>query len=58
MTPNRSEPTRCRIKGCPVVGHFAAHDNRCPLHRGSEWDTPVRPTLAQQWEVDNEGGTP
>ena len=49
---DRGPVTRCRIKGCVVVGHFAAYDDRCPMHRGLEWDTPRKPNLTEQWEID------
>ena len=56
MTPNRSEPTRCRIRGCVCIGFFAAFDDRCPMHRGSEWDPPRTPTTAEFLTADDNGG--
>lgn len=55
MTPNRSTPVRCAYRGCPCIGHFAAYDGRCPMHRTPEFDTPHPPTLAQAWDVDDGG---
>lgn len=30
---DRGPVTRCRIRGCPFLGHFAAYGGRCPMHR-------------------------
>lgn len=54
MTPNRAPVTRCRIRGCIVVGHFGAHDGRCPMHRSDEYDTARPASLDQQWIADRE----
>lgn len=56
MTPDRGPVTRCRIRGCIVLGHFGAFDGRCPLHRGGEWDDPRPPTVAQKWAADADAG--
>ena len=38
---DRGPVTRCRIRGCVVVGHFAGYDGRCPMHRGPDFDDPI-----------------
>ncbi len=49
MTPNRSTPVRCTYRGCPVIGHFAAYEGRCPMHRTPEFAPPRKPTLEESW---------
>jgi hypothetical protein len=40
---------RCAIPACPLIGRWDEGE-RCPLHRDTE--PPRRPSLAEQWEVD------
>ena len=59
MTPNRGPVSKCAVKGCPFVGYWP-EGQCCPHHRLPHTDKPDArpPTLAESWEVDNEGGTP
>jgi hypothetical protein len=38
---DRGPVTRCTVKACPMLGHFAAYDGYCPMHR----DDLYYPTL-------------
>ena len=33
---DRGPVSRCVVRACPFVGHFAAYDGRCPQHREDE----------------------
>lgn len=52
MRSDHRTPIRCRVRGCIALGLWDPADPRCPMHRGSEWDAPRPPTLAEVWEVD------
>ena len=60
MTPNRGPVSKCAVKGCPFVGYWP-EGGTCREHSVNPLtDRPDArpPTLAESWEVDNEGGTP
>ena len=45
----RGPVNKCAVRACPVIGRWDEGE-RCPMHRDTE--PPRRPSLAEQWEVD------